>query len=80
MRGMFVIAGRTGSSGYDAARNHNAPAPVRQWQPPGGWTRSMTPGNLPSTVFACHGRDGIDDNQDSSSSPFVVADDPECAS
>jgi hypothetical protein len=66
-----------GCGAYAASHDYNAPTPAKIF--PGDWTRIETPGNFPSMVFECHGRDGVYDNQDSSSSPFVVPNDPECA-
>jgi hypothetical protein len=68
----------TSCSAYDAAHNHNAPTPVRDWRPPQGWLRIDTPGNFPSAVFACHGKDGIYASMDNSSTVIAVPNDPEC--
>jgi len=66
-----------GCSSWNAAHNYNAPTPASVI--PGHWTRIETPGSFPSMVWECVGRDGVYDNQDSSSSPFVLANDPRCA-
>lgn len=65
-----------GCSAYSAAHDYNAPTPSRVI--PGDWTRIETPGNFPSVVWECVGRDGIYVNMDTASSAWVVADDPNC--
>ena len=65
-----------GCSDYSAAHDYNAPTPAHVIR--GNWTRIETPGNFPSMVWECVGPDGVYDNQDSSSSPFVLANDPRC--
>ncbi len=71
-----VLALLTGCSAYDAAHNHNAPTPTKEIG--GQWTRIDTPGNFPSVVFRCVGRDGIYEAMDSPTSVEVVANDPRC--
>lgn len=65
-----------GCSAYDAAHNFNAPTPGQVVT--GNWTRIETPGNFPSVVFECVGRDGVYQSMDAASSVEVVPDDPNC--
>lgn len=84
-RGVMAVAAAaatlvllSGCGSYAAAHDFNAPTPARTWQPQGGWIRIETPGNFPSAVFACRGRDGLYASMDSSSTVIAVPDDPEC--
>lgn len=65
-----------GCGAYAAAHDFNAPTPARII--PGNWARIETPGNFPSVVFECLGKDGIYQTQDQYSSVQVIAGDPNC--